>query len=88
MLGKRIRLPGPAMIVALLALSDSGGIQEEVTQLGRFVLVLRNETERTSAIEVEQGGAGSQAGESQERTTAAIVHGFLESCGSGPITVA
>lgn len=34
-----------------LALSDSGGIQEEVTQLGRRVLVLRNETERPEAVE-------------------------------------
>jgi UDP-N-acetylglucosamine 2-epimerase (non-hydrolysing) len=34
-----------------LALSDSGGIQEEVTQLGRYVLVLRKETERPEAVE-------------------------------------
>jgi UDP-N-acetylglucosamine 2-epimerase (non-hydrolysing) len=34
-----------------LVLSDSGGIQEEVTQLGRFVLVLREETERPEAVE-------------------------------------
>jgi UDP-N-acetylglucosamine 2-epimerase (non-hydrolysing) len=34
-----------------LALSDSGGIQEEVTQLGKYVLVLRNETERPEAVE-------------------------------------
>jgi UDP-N-acetylglucosamine 2-epimerase (non-hydrolysing) len=34
-----------------LALSDSGGIQEEVTQLGRYVLVLREETERPEAVE-------------------------------------
>ena len=33
-----------------LALSDSGGIQEEVTQLGRYVLVLRSETERPEAV--------------------------------------
>jgi UDP-N-acetylglucosamine 2-epimerase (non-hydrolysing) len=33
-----------------LALSDSGGIQEEVTQLGRYVLVLRGETERPEAV--------------------------------------
>lgn len=34
-----------------LLLSDSGGIQEEVTQLRRFVLVLRDETERPEAID-------------------------------------
>jgi UDP-N-acetylglucosamine 2-epimerase (non-hydrolysing) len=33
-----------------LILSDSGGIQEEVTQLGRYVLVLRDETERPEAV--------------------------------------
>lgn len=34
-----------------LVLSDSGGIQEEVTQLKRYVLVLRDETERPEAVE-------------------------------------
>ncbi len=34
-----------------LVLSDSGGIQEEVTQLRRFALVLRDETERPEAID-------------------------------------
>ena len=33
-----------------LVLSDSGGIQEEVTQLKRYVLVLRDETERPEAV--------------------------------------
>jgi UDP-N-acetylglucosamine 2-epimerase (non-hydrolysing) len=33
-----------------LVLSDSGGIQEEVTQLGKYVLVLRDETERPEAV--------------------------------------
>jgi len=33
-----------------LILSDSGGIQEEVTMLKRFVLVLRDETERPEAV--------------------------------------
>ena len=33
-----------------LILSDSGGIQEEVTQLKRYVLVLRDETERPEAV--------------------------------------
>jgi UDP-N-acetylglucosamine 2-epimerase (non-hydrolysing) len=46
-----------------LALSDSGGIQEEVTQLGRYVLVLRGETERPEAVEAGYAqviGAGAQ----------------------------
>ncbi len=34
-----------------LILSDSGGIQEEVTQLRRYVLVLREETERPEAVD-------------------------------------
>lgn len=34
-----------------LILSDSGGIQEEVTQLRKYVLVLREETERPEAVE-------------------------------------
>lgn len=34
-----------------LILSDSGGIQEEVTQLRRYVLVLRDETERPEAVD-------------------------------------
>jgi UDP-N-acetylglucosamine 2-epimerase (non-hydrolysing) len=34
-----------------LLLSDSGGIQEEVTLLRRFVLVLREETERPEAVQ-------------------------------------
>jgi UDP-N-acetylglucosamine 2-epimerase (non-hydrolysing) len=34
-----------------LILSDSGGIQEEVTQLHKYVLVLREETERPEAVE-------------------------------------
>jgi len=33
-----------------LILTDSGGIQEEVTQLKRYVLVLRDETERPEAL--------------------------------------
>ena len=33
-----------------LVLTDSGGIQEEITMLGRFALVLRNETERPEAV--------------------------------------
>ncbi len=33
-----------------LILTDSGGIQEEITQLGRFALVLRDETERPEAV--------------------------------------
>ena len=34
-----------------LVLTDSGGIQEEVTMLRRYALVLRNETERPEAVE-------------------------------------
>ena len=39
------------MAASDLILSDSGGIQEEVTLLKRFVLVLRAETERPEAVE-------------------------------------
>jgi UDP-N-acetylglucosamine 2-epimerase (non-hydrolysing) len=39
------------MADADLILSDSGGIQEEVTQLRKYVLVLRDETERPEAVE-------------------------------------
>lgn len=34
-----------------LVLTDSGGIQEEITVLGRFALVLREQTERPEAVE-------------------------------------
>jgi UDP-N-acetylglucosamine 2-epimerase (non-hydrolysing) len=39
------------LAAADLVLSDSGGIQEEVTQLRKYVLVLREETERPEAVE-------------------------------------
>ncbi len=39
-----------AMKAATLILSDSGGIQEEAPSLGKPVLVLRDETERSEAI--------------------------------------
>jgi UDP-N-acetylglucosamine 2-epimerase (non-hydrolysing) len=38
------------MAASDLLLSDSGGLQEEVTQLRRYVLVLREETERPEAV--------------------------------------
>ena len=47
-----------------LILTDSGGIQEEITLLGRFALVLRNETERPEAIAAgftRLVGTGSEA---------------------------
>lgn len=40
-----------AMKRAYLVISDSGGIQEEAPALGKPVLVLRDETERTEAVE-------------------------------------
>lgn len=38
------------MLQSWLILSDSGGIQEEATSLGKPVLVLRNETDRPEAV--------------------------------------
>lgn len=38
------------MKAADLILTDSGGMQEEITLLGRFALVLRDETERPEAV--------------------------------------
>ncbi|HSJ03962.1 MAG: non-hydrolyzing UDP-N-acetylglucosamine 2-epimerase [Verrucomicrobium sp.] len=46
---------------AWLIVSDSGGIQEEVTALGKPMLVLRNNTERPEAVEA---GAARLVGES------------------------
>jgi len=48
-------LPYPELVWLMnksyLVLTDSGGIQEEAPSLGKPVLVLRNETERTEGIE-------------------------------------
>lgn len=62
-----------------LILSDSGGIQEEVTQLGRFVLVLREETERPEAVEA---GFARVIGTDAETIRAAVL-GCLPRCRPG-----
>jgi UDP-N-acetylglucosamine 2-epimerase (non-hydrolysing) len=53
-----------------LILSDSGGIQEEVTQLRRFVLVLREETERPEAVD---SGFARLVGTEAGRISAAVL---------------
>jgi UDP-N-acetylglucosamine 2-epimerase (non-hydrolysing) len=47
-----------------LILSDSGGIQEEASTLGKHVLVLRNETERQELIE---SGLGTLVGTDSDK---------------------
>ena len=42
-----------AMKKAYLIISDSGGVQEEASALGKPVLVLREETERPEAVEAD-----------------------------------
>jgi UDP-N-acetylglucosamine 2-epimerase (non-hydrolysing) len=64
-----------------LTLSDSGGLQEEVTQLGRYVLVLRNETERPEAVEA---GFARLVGTDPE-TLARAVAEVLPRCLSGEL---
>lgn len=54
-----------------IVLTDSGGIQEEAPSLGKPVLVMRDETERTEAVEA---GTVRLVGPSRER----IVAGVLE----------
>jgi len=61
-----------------LILSDSGGIQEEVTQLGKYVLVLREETERPEAVD---SGFARLVGTSAD----SISHAVLDSL---PLTLA
>ena len=53
-----------ALESAALVLTDSGGVQEECTALGKPVLVLREHTERPEAVEAgvaEVVGTNSQA---------------------------
>lgn len=58
----------PSFVTALgrahVVLSDSGGIQEEASTLGRPVLVLRNSTERPEAVEA---GSARLVGTERER---------------------
>jgi UDP-N-acetylglucosamine 2-epimerase (non-hydrolysing) len=56
-----------AMKRSTLILSDSGGIQEEATALGKSVLVLRARTERPEAV---SAGAAMVVGHDSERITA------------------
>ncbi len=64
-----------------LLLTDSGGIQEEISQLRRFALVLRAETERPEAVE-----AGfAQLVAPQERALRQAVAQVLPRCLAGEI---
>lgn len=52
-----------------LVLTDSGGIQEEAPSLGKPVLVLRNETERSEGVEA---GTCKLVGQDRERIVAEV----------------
>jgi UDP-N-acetylglucosamine 2-epimerase (non-hydrolysing) len=69
------------MAASDLLLSDSGGLQEEVTQLGKYVLVLRDETERPEAVEA---GYARVVGTSAESIRAAVREN-LPRCLSGEL---
>jgi UDP-N-acetylglucosamine 2-epimerase (non-hydrolysing) len=64
-----------------LLLSDSGGIQEEVTQLRRFVLVLRQETERPEAV---ASGFARVIGTAREAIATAVAE-VLPQCLAGSL---
>jgi len=70
-------LPYPEFIGALahahLALTDSGGIQEEAPVLGVPVLVLRDKTERPEAVEAGVARLVGTSPEEIERQTAALL---------------
>ena len=78
----RVRLSEPlgytafvrALAGAVLVLTDSGGIQEECTALGKPVLVLRDRTERAEAVDA---GVARLVGTSAERI-AETAAGLLE----------
>lgn len=69
---ENVRLTGPMdydgflahLVRAHLVLSDSGGVQEEATSLGKPVLLLRRETERPEGI---QAGVVKMAGTDENR---------------------
>lgn len=61
-----------------LLLSDSGGIQEEVTQLGKYVLVLRDETERPEAVSAGYASVVGTSAAALRRAVAAALPGCLD----------
>jgi UDP-N-acetylglucosamine 2-epimerase (non-hydrolysing) len=64
-----------------LALTDSGGIQEEITVLNRFALVLRDQTERPEAVE---GGYARVVGTDRQAIASAAAE-VLPRCLSGQL---
>lgn len=65
------------MTQAYLALTDSGGIQEEMPSLGRPVLVMRDKTERPEGIEA---GACVLVGTSEHRIRDEVVRLLDDAC--------